>query len=158
VLQCVAIVSNSNMSLPPPLLQCVAACSSLLQCVVLQCVAFTSISNLSLPPPMSQCVEVCLLCVAVCCSVLQCVAVCCSVLQCVILQVFESRLIPTCLLCHLCCSALHCICCALQCVVLQFIAVASDSIVSLLSPVLQCDALYLLCVAVCCVTICCSRV
>jgi len=46
-----------------------------------------------------------LLCLAVCCSVLQCVAVCCNVLQCV----------------ALCCTVLHCVaaCCSvLQCVAL----------------------------------------
>jgi len=62
-------------------LQCVAVC-----CNVLQCVAFTM---------TLQCVAVCcsalhgvvftmtVQCVAVCYSVLQCVALCCSVLQCV---------------------------------------------------------------------------
>jgi len=53
----------------PHLLQCVAACCSVLQCCSeLQCVA--------------MCCSV-LQCAAVCCSVLQCVAVCCSVLLCV---------------------------------------------------------------------------
>jgi len=46
-------------------LQCVAVC-----CSVLQCVAFGCVNELCLDR-------------LVCCSVLQCVAVCCSVLQCV---------------------------------------------------------------------------
>jgi len=48
-------------------LQCVAVCCSVLQCVAVECMYLLSV----------------LQCVAVCCSVLQCVAVCCSVLQCV---------------------------------------------------------------------------
>jgi len=47
-------------------LQCVAMC-----CIVLQCVADTC------RKPIYSVLQ----CVAVCCSVLQCVAVCCSVLQ-----------------------------------------------------------------------------
>ena len=49
---------------------------------------------------VSYCVLCMLLCVAVCCSVLQCVAVCCSVLQCV----------------AVCCRLLQCVavCCSLD--------------------------------------------
>ena len=63
------------------MLQCVAVC-----CSVLQCVQHRS-TSISLTAPyvgcsaLMQCVAACVLmqCVAVCCSVLQCVAVCCSV-------------------------------------------------------------------------------
>ena len=44
------------------MLQCIAACCSVLQCVAVHCIVRQ--------------------CVAVCCSVLQCVAVCCVELQC----------------------------------------------------------------------------
>jgi len=55
---------------PMFVLQCVAVCCSVLQCV--DCHNFHHVFT-GVPD----------LCVAVCCSVLQCVAVCCSVLQCV---------------------------------------------------------------------------
>jgi len=54
-------------------LQCVAAC-----CSVLQCVAAAYHMNKSHHAGASRCRVF-----AFCCSVLQCVAVCCSVLQCV---------------------------------------------------------------------------
>jgi len=60
-------------------LQCVAVC-----CSVLQCVAASSQSDVCevlIDLMVSHVIEA--KCVAVCCSVLQCVAVCCSVLQCV---------------------------------------------------------------------------
>ena len=53
------------------MLQCDAACGSVLQCVAACC-------------SVLQCVATCcsvLQCVAACCSVLQCVAACCSVLR-----------------------------------------------------------------------------
>jgi len=53
-------------------LQCVAVCCSVLQCVVHIHSLYTRVRE----PRVLQCV-------AVCWSVLQCVAVCCSVLQCV---------------------------------------------------------------------------
>ena len=62
VLQCVAVCC-SVLQCVAVLLQCVAVCYSVLQCVAVRCSV--------------------LQCVAVCYSVLQCVAVCCSVLQCV---------------------------------------------------------------------------
>jgi len=43
-----------------------------------------------------------LICVALCCSVLQCVAVCCSALQCVVLRCSVLQCVAV------CCSALHC--------------------------------------------------
>jgi len=61
------------------MLQCVAVCCSVLQCVVYvcectcRCLFELSKSNIAEHCSMLQCV-------AVCCSVLQCVAVCCSVL------------------------------------------------------------------------------
>ena len=67
VLQCAAvddIVRSRLVHQSAGVLQCVAVCCSVLQCL--------------------QCVAVCYgvsLCVAVRCSVLLCVAVCCSVLQ-----------------------------------------------------------------------------
>jgi len=69
-----------------------------------------------------------LLCVAVCCSVLQCVAVCCSV--------YESPLHPPASCAHskiwvMCCSVLQCV--AVCCSVLQCVAVCCS--------VLQCVAL-----------------
>jgi len=92
-------------------LQCVAACCSVLQCdavwdSVLRCVVMriAHLSDGTVDVTMRdediqgktysihisalQYIPVCcsvLQCVAVCCSVLQCVAVCCSVLQCVVM-------------------------------------------------------------------------
>jgi len=64
------------------MLQCVAACCSVLQCVAACC---------SVLQFVAACCSV-LQCVAVCCSVLQCVAVCCSVLlQDLPLRVRQSR-------------------------------------------------------------------
>ena len=83
VLQCVASVywdraSNWNarvgLHLLASVLQCVALCCRMLQCVVVR-------------SSVLQCVAVCgdmyEQCVAAHCSVLRCVAECCSVLQCV---------------------------------------------------------------------------
>jgi len=61
-------------------LQCVAVCCSVLQCVGAQKRAIVWRENM--PSFFGVCCSV-LQCVAVCCSVLQCVAVCCSVLKCV---------------------------------------------------------------------------
>ena len=69
------------------MVQCVAACCSVLQCVSLDAHRLR-----------------CLLCVAVCCSVLQCVAACCGVLQC--FGCDARRL----------CLALHAVSCVVQCV------------------------------------------
>ena len=93
------------------MLQCVAVCDSVLQCVAvcdsvllkMMCIrGYIIETNAHVPASHTQhkqtqayratllkmmCIFVCcsvLQCVAVCCSVLQCVAVCCSVLQCVI--------------------------------------------------------------------------
>jgi len=130
-------------------LQCVEVCTSMLQCVVR-----------SLQRPFSNNISggqggVCLtrqgvLCVAVCCSVLQGVAVCCSALQCV----------------AVCCSVLPCV--AVCCSVLQKVyngcyrvisvegkegSVLLDKVVALCCSMLQCVAVYcnlLRYVAVCC--------
>jgi len=91
-------------------LQCVAACCSVLQCVaavvvyVVSChlVVWHDTSQLDISKRklymICQCVAVCcsvLQCVAVCCSVLQYVAVCCSVLQRVaVFFLIESNLLP----------------------------------------------------------------
>ena len=62
-------------------LQRVAACYSVLQCVaVCRSAKFDPIIYTG---TLTVCRCSVLQCVAVCCSVLQCVAVCCSVLQCV---------------------------------------------------------------------------
>jgi len=58
-------------------LQCVAVCCSVLQCVV------ATFHGKETNESVAVCCSV-LQCVAVCCSVLQCVAVCCRVLQCVV--------------------------------------------------------------------------
>jgi len=67
-------------------LQCVAVCRSVLQCVAVRWTlawrreACTCVTGVCSP----ECVAVCcceLLCIAVCRSVLQCVAVCCSSLD-----------------------------------------------------------------------------
>jgi len=68
-------------------LQRVAACCSLVQCVK------KSIESEGLDEEDCRKRRCMLQCVAVCCSVLQCVAVCCSVLQCA----------------AVCCSALQCV-------------------------------------------------
>ena len=59
------------------MLQCVAAC-----CSVLQCVHTRDTTRSQTGGHMTREASV-----AVCCSVLQCVAVCCSVLQCVAVSV-----------------------------------------------------------------------
>ena len=67
------------------LLQRVAVCDSVLQCVAVNYMDRGMVNGV-LPHLGEQLQVVCcsvLQCVAVCCSVLQCVAVCCSVLQCV---------------------------------------------------------------------------
>ena len=61
------------------MLQCVALCRSLLQCVAVCCIVSHVLQRRGFEPLESSVLQ----CVAVCCSVLQCVAVCCSVLQCV---------------------------------------------------------------------------
>jgi len=67
-------------------LQCIAACCSVLQCVAtwvsVNCSAlhYAAGSQSVWSPSLNHVIGV-LQCVAVCCSVLQCVAVCCSVLQ-----------------------------------------------------------------------------
>ena len=68
-------------------MQCVAVCCSVLQCVVIATLLAHLVEH---HKKVLQCVAVycsVLQCIAVCCSersrVLQCVAVCCSVLQCV---------------------------------------------------------------------------
>jgi len=88
-------------------LQRVAVCCSVLQCVLQPVPEKTRDSCCSVLPRVAACCSVLqcvavrytarsredsrlvLQCVAVCCSVLQCVAVCCSVLQCVIQPVPE---------------------------------------------------------------------
>jgi len=54
-------------------LQCIAICCSIFQCAVAVC-----------------CSSVLLQCAALCCSVLHCVAVCCSMLWCVAVTTFEN--------------------------------------------------------------------
>jgi len=71
-------------------LQRVAACYSVLQCVAVHCSVSTGrlVQTVSKTMCVLQGVAGCcrvLVCVAECCSVLQCVAVCCIVLQCVFL-------------------------------------------------------------------------
>ena len=114
---------------------CVAVCCSVLQCVAvldpltcLPCLILCHDSFVHVPSLIHFCrcsqngslwwtlLAKKVVCVAVCCSVLQCVAVCCSVLQCV----------------AVCCSVLQCI--AVCCSVLQCVAVCCS--------VLQCTAVY----------------
>ena len=131
------------------MLQCVAVCCSVLQCVTnsqihmnIHIYTITKILFHEETAHFMQHKQ----CVAVCCSVLQCVAVCheltvsygnspihaaqavcCSVLQCVAA------------VCSVCCSALHhvaAVCCLLQCVavccsVLQCAAVCCCSVLPL---------------------------
>ena len=85
-------------------LQCVAVCCSVLQCVAGYMTCYTS------------CLVVCcsmLQCVAVCCSVLQCAAAYCSVLQCVAVFVFAPNSCNrfTFPVVAVCCNALHCVGC-----------------------------------------------
>jgi len=56
-----------------------------------------------------------LLCVAVCCGVLQCGAVCCSVLQCVAVCCSVLQCVAVCCSSLVCCSVLQCVavCCSL---------------------------------------------
>ena len=120
------------------MLQCVAVCCSVLQCVTKQSTTTRHtrpVTNLKSSVTHQKSV---LQCVAVWCSVLQCVAVCCSVLQCVVVY----------------CNVLQCV--AVCCSVLQSVAECCS--------VLQCAAVccsVLRCVAVCCsvlqcVAVCCS--
>ena len=99
VLQCVAVrcsVLQTYIHTWHLVLQSVAVCSSVLQCV--QCVADVHTHSAS--------------CVAVCCSVLQCVAVCCSVLHCVAdIHTHSVSCVAV------CCSVLQCV--AVCCSVLQ---------------------------------------
>jgi len=64
---------QANSTKPPRVLQRVAACCSVLQCIAVCCIALQGVAV--------RCSV--LQCVAVCCSVLQCVAARCSALQCV---------------------------------------------------------------------------
>ena len=95
------------------MLQCVAVCCSVLQCVA---VILRNVKYISQFFSMKH--------ILVCCSVLQCVAVCCSVLQCVAVilrnvnyfsQFFSMKHIL------MCCSVLQCV--AVCCSVLQCVAV-----------------------------------
>ena len=82
------ILQNQNLALTVScVLQCVAACCSVLQCAavlqraaVLQCAAVCCCDCIFLP---YQCDAVCWKYVGVCYSVLECITVCWSVLKCV---------------------------------------------------------------------------
>jgi len=101
-------------------LQRVAACCSVLQCVAVGVVVCVAVC-------IAVCVAVCcscslcprrgalaaLQCVAACCSVLQHVAVCCSVLQCV--AVFVAVLLATLQCVAACCSVCRSLCCSMCC-------------------------------------------
>jgi len=94
-------------------LQCVAACCSVLQCVA---VPYVIDSNVKCDLYMKNRIHV-ICCIVILfveilsCSVLQCVAVCCSMLQCVAVLHCNA----------MCCSVLQCV--ALCCSVLQCVAV-----------------------------------
>ena len=105
------------------MLQRVAVCSSVLQCVA-ECVAvYCSVYQESFASLTSVCCSV-LQCVVVCCSVLQCVAVCCSVLQCVAVCCSMLQYVAV------CCSMLQCV--AAEKIRLQFLtAVFKILVVSL---------------------------
>jgi len=88
-------------------LQCVAVC-----CSVLQCVASVFRESSSV-----------LQCIAVRCSALQCVAVCCSVLQCVARVFRESNSVLQCVAVRCKCLSRIKQCVAVRCSVLQCVAV-----------------------------------
>ena len=85
VLQCVAVCCSAVCCSE---LQCVAVCWGVLQCDTVCCIVFPDafvVLHFHVQQIFKR--QVCcsvLQCVAVCCSVLQCVAVCCSMLQCVV--------------------------------------------------------------------------
>jgi len=100
-------------------LQCVAVCCSVVQCLPVEldmCVQATFPQCFpkfprTLPEYVLMCVDVCcnlLQCVTVCCSVLRCVTVCSSVLQCVAVCLSVLRCVAV------CCSVLQCVavCCS----------------------------------------------
>ena len=158
------------------MLQRVAVCCGVLQCVTLDATTETSLWRCSVCCSMLQCVAACcgvLWCVAVIYRVLQCVAVCCSVLQlvtayCSELQrvaVFEVRCPkpdePTeavSVLQHVagCCSVLQGVagCCrvlqrvAACCSVLQCVTLDATNKTSIRRRLVCCSVLQ--CVAVCC--------
>ena len=98
--------------------QCIAVCSSVVECVVVILVCYRvlrmcGILNcrlLCVVPEIFRATGICKVrqCVAVCCSVLQCVAVYCRALQCV--AVYYSVLQYD----AVCCSVLQCVagCCS----------------------------------------------
>jgi len=94
-----------------------------------------------------------LLCVAVCCSVLQCVAVCCSVLQCVAVCLQWVAV---------CCSVLAVRCSALQCVAVHCgVSASFIGALSLLRGAVRYSVLQYNSVCCCCsllqrVAVCCS--
>ena len=98
------LVSSQHCSV----LQSVAMCCSVLQCVaVWTCIRGTQYLS----------------CVAVCCSVLQCVAACCNVLQCVAVYRSVSQCVDMYLgdpVSFVCCSVSQCV--AVCCSVLQRVA------------------------------------
>jgi len=92
-------------------LQCVAACCSVLQREISEIVdVYEWRPVVAMCRSLLQCVAMCrsvFLCVPVCCSVLQCVAVCCSVMQCEIgdiVDAYDGR--PG---VAVCCSVLQCV-------------------------------------------------
>ena len=129
------------------MLQCVAVCHSVSQCVVLQCATIAH-------PTIAH----------VCCSVLQCVAVCCSVLCCSV-SLLHIRQSHNWKICDYCTSVQHSVLqrAAVCCRVLQSVAVCCSLLqcVAVCCSVLQCAAMccsMLQCVAVCCSVLQCAAV
>ena len=89
---CMLCAMLSTVSMSPFVLQRVAAC-----CSVLQCVAVCKI--LRIVPVTCQCVLYRIVSVTVCCSVLQHVAACCSVFVCTVLRNCASHSVWLCCVC-----------------------------------------------------------
>jgi len=118
VLQCVAVCCSMLQCV-----QCVAVCCSMLQCVavccsMLQCVQCVAVSMccycVSQPNLRLWVLHVWYKCVAVCCSVLQYVAVCpvcCSVYMLLLCQSAKRACVGVARVVQVCCSVLQCVKC-----------------------------------------------
>jgi len=127
-------------------LQHVAVCCNVLQCVATHCGTF-----------WGGCPGHRLIRVAVCCSVLQYVAVCCSMLQSVWCSVLQCAVARCCVLqCAAeCCSVLQCVAAPLGEFRPMCVAMCCSMLQSVCCSVLQCGVAccnLLQCVAMCCST------
>jgi len=129
-------------------LQCVAVCCSVLQCVAVHEVMQHRHHN-------AYCIECHTHWTHICCSVLQCVVVCCSVLQCVAVRHIVLQCAAVCCstvlkvtrveityvaVCHICCSVL-------QCVAVCYSTVLNVTYIHVL---LQCQICYMCECHICC--------